>query len=85
MQAGTLLHYARETHVLQKEWKWHNHNRKYFNLQALHCGKQLLEQACSMQINQVFHAALRKTNSIHIGRSCYKHLQSLIRFKARVS
>lgn len=84
MQPGTLLQYASKTDWLQKELNWQNHSRKDFNLQTLHCGKQLLKQACSMQINQIFHAALRKTNSIHKGKSRYKHSQSLGRFKARV-
>lgn len=83
-QPGTLLHVTK-TDLLQKELNRHNHNRKGFNLQALHGGKQLLKQACSMQINQIFHAALRKTNSIHKAKAHYKHFQSLGRFKARVS
>jgi len=83
MQPGTLLQYASKTDLLQKELNWHNHNRRDFNLQALHCGKQLLKQACSVQINQIFHAAL--TNSTHKRKPHYKHPQSLRRFKARVS
>lgn len=71
MQPGTLLQYTSKTDLLQKELNWHDHNRKDFNLQALHCGKQLLKQARSMQINQIFHAALRKTNFIHKATSHY--------------
>lgn len=83
MQPGTLVQYANKTDLLQKDLNRHNHNRKDFNLQALLCGKQLLKQACSMQINQIFHATL--TDYIHKGKSRYKHPQSLGRFKARVS
>lgn len=66
-QAPYCMHYARKTDLLQEELNWHKHNRKDFNRQAvesnfnpLHCGKQLHKGACSMQINQIFHDALKK-------------------------
>lgn len=80
MHPGTLLQDTSRTASLLKALHWHNHNRKDFNLQALHCGKQLFKQAFSMQINQIFHTALRKTNSMHKARFRYKRLWCVERF-----
>lgn len=81
-QAPYCMQHARKTDLLQKELNWHKHNRKDLNLQPLHCGKQLHKEACSMQINQISHDALKK--QLHSqSKPCDKHLRSLGRFKPR--
>lgn len=81
-QAPHCIQYARKIDLLQEELNWHKHNRKDFNLQALHCGKQLHKEACSMQINQILHDALKKQFHSR-SKPCDRHLQSLGRFKTR--